>query len=166
MSGSSIRGLTWGRIYIGAFSFMSNTFLWETHHIPIQKYNVVSVWALSLMNVQVSTFLINVGIPQTCFSRFLIHTCYSQQSMSRFENHNACCWYNTDGFVLNARTHLIYLFTILMLRRRGIRISFEGFSIKKFIYLHDFLFLFNSAKLFILISHKQINVDNMNSIEA
>lgn len=70
-------GSTWGDIFFTlGTSIMSNTPLWETHHILVQDLKVIDVWALPPINAKVSTFLTNVGLSHTT------RTCYSQHSSS------------------------------------------------------------------------------------
>lgn len=45
--------------------------LWETRHIFTKNLKVIGVWILSLINAQLSTFLINVRLSRTLFLKVL-----------------------------------------------------------------------------------------------
>lgn len=61
----------WGSFWLGNIEHCvtSSLFrvipLWDTHYILSQNLKVISVWVLPLINVQVSTFIINVKLPHT-----------------------------------------------------------------------------------------------------
>lgn len=68
--------------------------LWEIHHIFIQKFKIISVWILSLINVKVFTFLFNVGLPTlltlvilNTLSQVWVYSQYSPSSDSSFHPH-------------------------------------------------------------------------------
>lgn len=63
---SSICGSTRGNIFHWDFSLWANTF-WETHYIFILNIKMIEVWDLSIINAQISIFLINVRFPKLYF---------------------------------------------------------------------------------------------------